>query len=229
MEKFIINRNTAQLAVLQRTELISPLLRNLRKILGRYIFSQFLSKYLINTSEISNKYFLLMESEYLNIKKYLTKNQTILSIGSGIGGLELLIAKNLKSHISLIEKNYISKKIRYGWDIKNNEGYNKLKLQYNFFKSNGVSEEFFKAYDFDTDNFPEKKFDIIISLYSLDYHYNFDIYKDYLKKILQPNTIMIFDTIRSEYFKKLFKNIDIIKEENNTVHKSKRIACWDLI
>ena len=229
MEKFIINRNTAQLAVLQRTELISPLLRNLRKILGRYIFSQFLSKYLINTSEISNKYFLLMENEYLNIKKYLTKNQTILSIGSGIGGLELLIAKNLKSHISLIEKNYISKKIRYGWDIKNNEGYNKLKLQYNFFKSNGVSEEFFKAYDFDTDNFPEKKFDIIISLYSLDYHYNFDIYKDYLKKILQPNTIMIFDTIRSEYFKKLFKNIDIIKEENNTVHKSKRIACWDLI
>ena len=229
MEKFIINRNTAQLAVLQRTELISPLLRNLRKILGRYIFSQFLSKYLINTSEISNKYFLLMENEYLNIKKYLAKNQTILSIGSGIGGLELLIAKNLKSHISLIEKNYISKKIRYGWDIKNNEGYNKLKLQYNFFKSNGVSEEFFKAYDFDTDNFPEKKFDIIISLYSLDYHYNFDIYKDYLKKILQPNTIMIFDTIRSEYFKKLFKNIDIIKEENNTVHKSKRIACWDLI
>ena len=229
MERFIIDRHTAQLAVLQRTELISPPLRNLRKVLGRYIFSQFVSKYLINTSEISNKYFLLMENEYLNIKKYLAKNQTILSIGSGIGGLELLIAKNLKSHISLIEKNYISKKIRYGWDIKNNEGYNKLKLQYNFFKSNGVSEEFFKAYDFDTDNFPKKKFDIIISLYSLDYHYNFDIYKDYLKKILQPNTIMIFDTIRSEYFKKLFKNIDIIKEENNTVHKSKRIACWDLI
>ena len=229
MERFIIDRHTAQLAVLQRTELISPPLRNLRKVLGRYIFSQFVSKYLINTSEISNKYFLLMENEYLNIKKYLAKNQTILSIGSGIGGLELLIAKNFKSHISLIEKNYISKKIRYGWDIKNNEGYNNLKLQNIFFKRNGVSEKFFKAYDFDTDNFPEKKFDIIISLYSLDYHYNFDVYKDYLKKVLQPNTVMIFDTIRSEYFKKLFKNIDIIKEENNTVHKSKRIACWNFI
>ena len=229
MEKFIIDRHTAQLAVLQRTELISPPLKYLRKILGRYLFTQFFSKYLISTSDISQKYHLLMENEYQSIKKYLKKKQRILSIGAGIGGLELLIAKYLESHISLIEKNYVSKKIRYGWDIKNNEGYNKLKLQNDFFKKNGVGEEFFKTYDFETDNFPEKKFDVIISLYSLDYHYNFDIYQDYLRKILQPNTIMIFDTIRSDYFKKLFKNIDIIKEENNTIHKSKRIACWNFV
>ena len=79
MEKFIIDRHTAQLAVLQRTELISPPLRNLRKVLGRYIFSQYLSKYLINTSEISNKYFLLMEKEYRNVKKYLKKKLLVMN------------------------------------------------------------------------------------------------------------------------------------------------------
>ena len=38
-------------------------------------------------------------------------------------------------------------------------------------------------------------------------------------------TIIIFDTIRAEHFKNVFQNVDIIKEDNNTVHKSKRIVC----
>ena len=52
-----------------------------------------------------------MNKEYLLIEKFLKPNQDILSIGSGIGGLEILIKKRIKNNkISFIEKNYISKK-----------------------------------------------------------------------------------------------------------------------
>ena len=66
---------------------------------------------------------------------------------------------------------------------------------------------------------------IIISLLSLDYHYDFYIYFEYLKKVSKVNTKIIFDTIRAEHFKKIFKNVEIIRSDTNTVHKSKRIIC----
>ena len=65
----------------------------------------------------------------------------------------------------------------------------------------------------------------MLSLYSLDFHYNFEIYEKYLKDISHNNTIIIFDTIRYEHFKKVFKEVIIIKEDEFTVHKSKRILC----
>ena len=175
MENFRLNREIAQLVVLQRIELIGPVLKNLRKLFGRYIFSNFISKYLISVPKISKSYFLLMQSEYSIIEKYLDNNQNILSIGSGIGGLELLICKKLNNHISFIERNYVSKKVRYGWDDANKEAYNSLYLSKKFLLDNNLNKNNFNLYDYDKDIFPRKRFDLIISLYSLDYHYNFDI------------------------------------------------------
>ena len=111
MEVFKVNRNIAQLIVLQRIELIGPILKKLRKLFGRYIYSNFLSKYFINVSEISNKYYLLMENEYKYIDSFLKNGQNILSVGAGVGGLELLIYQKKKNiRLTFIEKNYISKK-----------------------------------------------------------------------------------------------------------------------
>ena len=76
---------------------------------------------------------------------------------------------------------------------------------------------------------PEIKFDVVISLLSLDYHYDFNLYKDYLKKVSKPETKIIFDTIRADYFKNIFKNFEVIKSDINTVHKSKRIICSEFI
>ena len=87
----------------------------------------------------------------------------------------------------------------------------------------------FNLFDFDNDKLPQEKFDIIISLYSLDYHYDFNIYIDYLKKVCHKETKIIFDTIRSDYFEKVFKNIKIIQSKEDTVHKSKRIICSEFI
>ena len=83
--------------------------------------------------------------------------------------------------------------------------------------------------DYDKDEFPDTKFDVITSLFSLDYHYDFNLYAEYLKKVSKESTKIIFDTIRAEHFKKIFKNVEIIRSDTNTVHKSKRIICSEFL
>ena len=109
--------------------------------------------------------------------------------------------------------------------MTNSEAYNDLNLQKNFLETNGLKNEQINIYDYDKDDLPNIKFDLVISLLSLDYHYDFDIYINYLKKISKPNTKIIFDTIRADHFKSIFKNVEIIKTYDDTVHKSKRIMC----
>lgn len=223
---FKFDRKISQLAVLQRIELLSPSLKKVRKFFGRYIFTKFISRYLINPKKVSLKYYHLMSKEILTVSAFLKEKNNILSIGSGIGGLELLILKKYhNTMVHFIEKNYISKKVRYGWDKSNYEAYNSLNSLNFFLLSNGIDKNKFKIFDCDKSKYPNQKFDLIISLYSLDYHYDFNIYKEYLKKVSTKETIFIFDTIRSDYFTKIFKNVSILKDDNQTVHKSKRIAC----
>ena len=228
MESFILTNKTARLAVLQRIELASPFLLKIRKLFGRYIFSNIITRFFLNPKLISRAYYKIMLEEFLTIKKFISSNDKFfLGIGSGIGGLELLINQNFKDkNYYFIERNYVSKKVKYGWGgIVNKEAYNDLELQKNFLKINNMNENQINIYDYDKDDLPEIKFDVIISLFSLDYHYDFDLYIEYLKKISKSDTKIIFDTIRSDYFKKIFKNVEIIKSDLMTVHKSKRIAC----
>ena len=228
MITFNLPKGAARLIVLQRIELVSPLLIKLRKLFGRYIFSNFITKYFLNSNSIAKKYHDVMLKEFSTIKGFIKNNdKSFLSIGGGIGGLELIINQNFKNNeYYFIERNYVSKKVRYGWGgMDNNEAYNDLNLQKTFLKINEMNENQINIFDYDNEKLPEKNFDVIISLLSLDYHYDFNIYVEYLKKVSKINTKIIFDTIRAEYFKKIFKNVEIIRSDTNTVHKSKRIIC----
>ena len=224
------NNEIARLAILQRTELAPSFLVKIRKLFGRYLFTNFFTKFLPSKHIINRKYYDRMFEEYNFLKKYIDfTNKDILSIGSGISGLELIINKfNDGNRFSIIEKNYVSKKIIYGWDHKNFEAYNNLIILRNFLINNKANSNF-KVYDFDAGNLPKTKFDIVISLYSLDYHYDFDIYKDYLKKVCSDKTQLIFDTIRADYFKKIFDRVEVISEIKKKIHSSKRIICSEFI
>ena len=228
METFNLPRNAARLIVLQRIELLSPFLVKVRKLFGRYLFSSFITKFFLNPNIIKKKYFKIMTNEFLTLEKFIDSgDKSFLSIGGGIGGLELIINQRFKNNIyHFIEKNYISKKVKYGWGgMENTEAYNDLSIQKDFLKMNDMDENQINIYDYDNDQLPEKKFDIIISLLSLDYHYDFNLYEDYLKKVSKPDTKIIFDTIRADYFSNKFRKVEIIKTDSNTVHKSKRLVC----
>ncbi|MDA8537903.1 methyltransferase domain-containing protein [Candidatus Pelagibacter bacterium] len=230
MSKFNLGNKTARLIILQRIELASSILKKVRKLFGRYIFSNYITKFFLNKNSIEKKYYALMESEFQLLKEHLNfDNKNILSIGGGVGGLEVLIGRKFECSFTFIEKNYTSKKVKYGWDKDNKEAYNDLGLLKNFLLDNHISQNKFKIFDYDHDILPDEKFDIIISLYSLDYHYNFDIYSEYLKKISNNHTVLVFDTIKADFYKKIFHNVKVIKLDNQTVHTSKRIMCSNFI
>ena len=228
MDNFIVSKKAARLIVLQRIELISSSLKKIRKIFGRFLFSSFITKFFLNEKLIGESYHNIMLNEFSTIEKFINKEDNLfLSIGGGLGGLELIINEKFDNrNYHFIERNFISKKVKYGWGgMTNSEAYNDLNLQKNFLETNGLKNEQINIYDYDKDDLPNIKFDLVISLLSLDYHYDFDIYINYLKKISKPNTKIIFDTIRADHFKSIFKNVEIIKTHDDTVHKSKRIMC----
>ena len=228
---FYLNKKEARLIILQRIELLNTFLRRIRKLFGRYLFTNFISKFFLNPTTLGKLYFDDMKNENESIKNYIDpKNKNILSIGGGLGGLEIILNKDFDvKNFSFIERNFVSKRVRYGWDSNNNEGYNDLSLLNNFLIKNGLSHLKFNIFDFDRDVLPDKKFDLVISLFSLDYHYNFDIYLNYLKKNTHKDTKIIFDTIRADYFKSIFKEVILINSRTNTVHSSKRIICSNFI
>ena len=228
---FQLNKKEARLIILQRIELISNFLKRIRKIFGRYFFSNFISKHFLSTKNIGKAYFEDMHQEFESINFAIEPyNKNLLSIGGGLGGLELIINKkfNVKS-FTFIERNYVSKKVKYGWDNKNNEAYNDLTVQRNFLTKNGMESSKFKIFDYDNDQLPKGKFDIIISLFSLDYHYDFTIYLEYLKNNTHKESKIIFDTIRPDYFKNIFNEVIILKDRTKTIHGSKRIMCSNFI
>jgi len=224
---FYLNKKETRLIILQRIELLSSFFKKIRKFFGRRLFTNFISKFFLNPESIGKAYFNDMKSEYETIRKYVNpQNKDILSIGGGLGGLEVILNKkfDVKS-FTFIERNFVSQKIIYGWNNNNNEGYNDLDLLKFFLIKNDLPSTKFTIFDYDKEQLPNKKFDLVISLFSLDYHYDFNIYLDYLKNISHKNTQIIFDTIRADYFKNVFKEINIVNNITNTVHKSQRLIC----
>ena len=217
------------MVILQRIELINPFLKKVRKLLGRNFFTNIVTKYFLSSKQVSFKYYEAMQDEFLTFKKHINfdEDKLFLSIGGGLGGLELIINENLPNKdYYFIERNFVSKKVKYGWGgIINNEAYNNLEIQKKFLENNGMQNSQINIFDYDKDTLPDMKFDVVISLLSLDYHYDFEIYIEYLKKISNPNTKIIFDTIRHNHFLKIFKNVKVIATQDNSTHKSKRILC----
>ena len=225
---FNVNNKEARLIVLQRIELCSDFIKKIRKLFGRYLFANFITKYFLNSETIGKSYYDRMSEEFKTLKNHIDhKDKSLLSIGGGMGGLEVILNNNCEiGFFDFIERNFVSKKVVYGWGGKvNNEAYNDLNIQKSFLEINGMKPSQINIFDYDKDKLPDQKFDVIISLLSLDYHYDFEIYIEYLRKISHLNTKIIFDTIRPDYFLKIFKNVKVIALQENTTHKSKRILC----
>jgi len=228
---FNVTDNEARLIVLQRIELCSDFIIKVRKLFGRYIFSNFITKFFLNSETIGKSYYDRMSEEFKTLENHIDqKDKNFLSIGGGMGGLEVILNNNCEvNFFDFIERNFVSKKVVYGWSDNNSEAYNNLNLQTEFLVKNGLPMEKFKVFDFDKDSLPSKKFDVVISLYSLDYHYDFNQYAKYLKDNTHNESKIIFDTVRPDFFKNIFKDVVIISETTKRVHSSKRLLCKNFL
>ena len=153
---FNVNNKEARLIVLQRIELCSDFIKKIRKFFGRYIFSNFITKFFLNNKTIGKSYYDRMSEEFKTLKNHIDHNdKNLLSIGGGMGGLEVILNQNSEiSFFDFIERNFVSKKVVYGWSDNNSEAYNNLNLQTQFLVKNGLSKTKFKVFDFDKDTIP---------------------------------------------------------------------------
>ena len=228
---FNVNNKEARLIVLQRIELCSNFIKKIRKLFGRYLFANFITKYFLNSETIGKSYHDRMSEEFKTLENHIDhKDKNFLSIGGGLGGFEVILNDNCKvNFFDFIERNFVSKKVVYGWSNDNSEAYNNLNLQTEFLIKNGLPKTKFKVFDFDKDTLPSKKFDVVISLYSLDYHYDFNLYLEYLKKNTHNESKIIFDTVRPDFFKSVFKEVIVLNEITKRVHSSKRLLCRNFL
>jgi len=228
---FNVTDDEARLIVLQRIELCSDFIIKIRKLFGRYIFSNFITKFFLNSETIGKSYYDRMSEEFKTLENHIDhKDKNFLSIGGGMGGLEVILNNNCEvNFFDFIERNFVSKKVVYGWSDNNSEAYNNLNLQTEFLVKNGLPMEKFNVFDFDKDSLPSKKFDVVISLYSLDYHYDFNQYAKYLKDNTHKESKIIFDTVRPDFFKNIFKDVVILSETTKRVHSSKRLLCKNFL
>ena len=195
MNSFVLPKKAARLIVLQRIELAGNILKKIRKLFGRYFFSNFITKYFLNSVKIGNEYYKIMHDEFLTIKKFISDDDNLfLSIGAGVGGLEAIINQNLpEKNYFFIEKNYISKKVKYGWTGQSkSEAYNSLDIQKEFLLANKMNDQQINIIDFDEGNLPMKKFDVITCSHIYEHVPNAHLLIDEIYELLKPGGVCYF-------------------------------------
>ncbi|MBI4224909.1 MAG: class I SAM-dependent methyltransferase [Candidatus Sungbacteria bacterium] len=139
-----------------------------------------------------------MEREYAILKPYLPAHaRTILDIGAGVGGIDILLGKHYeqdKPMIYLLDKTEMPKKVYYGLEQKGCY-YNSLSLAKDMLVQNGLTAGHIITQEADNDyriNF-DAKFDLVISLISWGFHYPIATYLDQVYALLAPGGILILD------------------------------------
>ena len=74
MKFFTLPKKAARLIVLQRIELLSPFLAKIRKLFGRYLFSNLITKYFLNQNLVGRKYYETMLNEFSTIERFIGPN-----------------------------------------------------------------------------------------------------------------------------------------------------------
>ena len=229
-----INKRHQKLLLLQRIDLISEKQRTIRKRFGRFLFTNFFVNFFISQKEIENKINDEFLKEFNSIKNYLPKNsKNILDIGCGLGVINIYLNDyySKKSYFTLIDKNYIDKKVTYGFN-NNSESYNKLEVTKDFLMSNGFKTEQLQLINADENFVLNNKYELIISLFSMGYHYSIKNYIDIIKNISTKSTKFIFD-LSLEYnelkeVKKYFNKVVIVKNDNEVKQNYLRLLCSEI-
>ena len=229
-----INKNHHKLLLLQRIDLISDKQKIIRKKLGRFLFTNFFVNFFISKKEIKNKINEEFLKEFNSIKNFLPNApKNILDIGCGLGVINIFLNNYYlkKPKFTLIDKNYVDKKVSYGFN-NNSESYNKLEITKDFLILNSFKAEQLNLINADEKFVLNEKYELIISLFSMGYHYSIENYIAVIKKISTKKTKVIFD-LSLEYneinkVKRYFKKVIIIKKDESVKQNYLRLLCYDI-
>lgn len=231
-KKILLNTKTEKkLLLLQRNELSSLSQKRIRKIFGRWLYTNLFINF-FHTKDLESKTFLLLENEFRNLRNFFPNNiVSVMDIGCGLGLINLFINnfyKNCKKFY-LLDKNRIDNKIIYGHSSQY-ESYNYLDVTKNILINNGLEEQKINLINVDREiKIQNNSIDLCISLVSMGYHYPISNYLNLLKEKCKSDCVIIFDIALEyqslEYIKTLFKDVKIVNESKDITHPRLRLAC----
>jgi len=181
--------------------------------------------------EAKNKgaYDLGSQTEYETIKNFIRNKKKFLEVGCGLGRMSIYCNSQLdyKAEFILADSNGNPNKFkRYGWKPKDGY-YNNLKLTEKFAKLNGLNN--YKIFDMNKEDLLTLSgIDVVMSFFSVGFHYPIEDYMGKLLTITNDNCVMIFGLANGihpecnysqDRFKKYFKKSKII--ENTSFAKIK--------
>ena len=235
MEKINIKYKHMRYFLLQRNNYLSPFQKKIRKLFGRFLFTNFFIFFFNSTSRINSKLNKESKIEFNELINFLpSKINNVVDIGSGLGIINIFLEKHFtnKINFTLIDKNRIEKKVTYGFCTEG-QFYNNFSLTADFLKNNGINMNQIKLIDSDDKNIINNKFDLVISLLSMGYHYPINQYLSFLKKNTHINTIFIFDVAfeneEINIISQLFKNVETVKKSKEVRHNYIRVCCRELL
>lgn len=153
----------------------------------------------LRVNKIAQMYYSDLQLTFDNIKPYLPlKAEKILDIGSGMAGIDLLLAKyyNYSIDIYLLDKEGVSDKIVAGFhqDQSKFAYYNSFSLAREFLESNGLPASRVNTINIGAEPFPTtERFELIVSLLSWGFHYPVDTYIEDVYRSLHENGVLILD------------------------------------
>lgn len=203
-----ITRQAIPYILFQRTQYIkrsflhkafAKLLRTFKKQTG--LQSMVTANSLLSSSQIKKDYAQDMKNEMANIKSHLPSHaKSILDIGSGIAGIDVLISQHYGHNINvaLLDKSTIDNDLHYDLEEKGSF-YNSLQLAKQNLIINGVKTDHIHLIEANDNNTIDidLKFDLIISLISWGFHYPVNVYLDEVYKKLNEGGVLILD-VRKE-------------------------------
>ena len=178
MKNIILYKEHKKFFLLQRNNYLTNTQKKIRKIFGRYLFTNYFVNYFNSLSKINRKLNKEFSKEFNELIEFLPiKVNHILDIGSGLGVMDVYLNNFYKNkpNFVLIDKDRIEKKVKYGFEEKG-QAYNKIEISQNFLIKNGIEKK--KLFFVDADKKYELKqnFDLVISLLSMGYHYPINQY-----------------------------------------------------
>ena len=206
-EKFLIN------LILQRTEPLSAL--NCKHATAKWKKNGDLSeirKLIKNNSFLKNYLTLLLRSlkkemSELEIFNVGEKINNLVSIGPGNGLLELLFIKKFIIKKILLIDIETTNNHDYGFR-KNSSGYAQLDETKKFFINNKINENSIFICNPNLRKIPSFIFDMLISTYSMGFHYPCDLYFEFIINNSKQGSIIILDVKKGVFD----KGLDILKE-----------------
>lgn len=228
-QDFDVPSQATKYILLQRTETQWPL-KKIRYWLpgGRSIYNAVYNYGLyeldafLREDQIKDQYRDRMQTEYGIIKPYLPEEvASILDIGCGVGGMDLLLARHYQPRtprIYLYDKTKLASSVYYQFQQDGYMFYNSLEVASRLMTENGINEQQFETRDanqFDLSRLSEV--DLCISLLSWAFHYPLDTYMNQVLECLSSQGSLILDfrhdTGGFESCRTHFKDVEIIQDK----------------